>query len=108
MEKNEKINEAELIERAFLELVVSRVVERGICFSEFATQVWPELSGPTAIGKFREMRHGAWKTKKPQKITISAAYRMADFLDEDLGYLLSVAKERVKRTDFTNNQSVFY
>ena len=94
---NEEKDEFDLLEQSFLRLIISRIQERKICFKEFATQVWPELSEATAVGKFREMRHGSWKTGKPQRITISAASRMAQFLGEDLSYLLCVSRENVRK-----------
>ena len=98
----EKRDEADMLERAFIQVIVDRVEEMGVKYKAFATQVWPELSSASAQGKFNEMRKYSYKTGKPQRISISAAARMAAFFGEDLAYLLSVAKEQVKRNIYKN------
>jgi len=94
--KNEKnMVDANALERAFVELVARRVKERGWKKGEFAAAVWPEDAPKVAMARWTAMR-SLTKTGKPQGVLISDAERMAQVFGEDLGYLLSASKEKLK------------
>ena len=86
-------NEAELLERAFLRSIVDRLQKRGMNFSEFAVQVWPDVPKKTAVGKFRQLREPSTRTGKYQHLSLAAAANMAAILGVELSYLVVVAKE---------------
>jgi hypothetical protein len=58
--------------------------------------VWPEIDPKTAAAKWSAIRGNASNKGKSQSVLIADAQRMADILDEDLTYLLAVAKENAK------------
>lgn len=91
-----KNNFAMTLERAFVELVASRVKERGWKKGEFAALVWPDDTPKAAAARWTAMRSKASNTGKPQGVQISDAQLMADVLGEDLSYLLAVAKEQAR------------
>ena len=86
-------NEAELLERIFLRSIVERLQKRGMNFSEFAVQVWPDVPKKTAVGKLRQLREPSTRTGKYQHLSLAAAARMAAILGVELSYLVVVAKE---------------
>jgi hypothetical protein len=87
---------AQQLERAFVELVSKRADARGYKKGEFAHILWPKLNENLASTRWTTIRCQASRTGKPQNVTLADAQRMADALGEDLGYLLAVAKEKVK------------
>ena len=90
-------NETELMERAFVRLIVDRVQRQGMNFSEFAVQVWPDIPKKTAVGKFRQLREPSTITGKYQNLSLSAAAQMAKVLGLELNYLLVVAQEEARK-----------
>jgi hypothetical protein len=86
-----KKNYVDKIERLFIQSILARLEEKGMNYSEFAVQVWPDVPKKTAVGKFRLMRNAS-ADGKFQNITIMAASRMAETLDVELSYILAVAK----------------
>ena len=88
-------NESEMIERAFIRLIVSALQKRSMNFSEFAVQVWPDIPKKTAVGKFRQLREPSTRTGKHQNLSLSAAAQMAKVLGMELSYVIVVAKEEV-------------
>lgn len=89
---------ANALERAFVELVARRVEERGWKKGEFAAEVWPEDKPKVAMARWTAMRRKASKTGKPQGLSISDAERMAQVLREDLSYLLSATREKLRES----------
>lgn len=87
-----------LIERYFVSLVDERADARGWGKGEFAQQVWPRDNPKSAATKWAAMRGRSSNTGRPQGVLISDAQRMADVLDEDLTYLLAVAKEKARKS----------
>ena len=87
-------NFAMALERSFVELVASRVKQRGWKKGEFAALVWPGDTPKAAAARWTAMRSKASNTGKPQGVLISDAQRMAEVLGEDLSYLMAVAKEQ--------------
>ncbi|MEG6503339.1 MULTISPECIES: immunity protein [unclassified Desulfovibrio] len=92
-----KNNFAMALERAFVELVANRVKERGWKKGEFAAKAWPDDTPKAAAARWTAMRSKASNTGKPQGVQISDAQRMAEVLEEDLSYLLAVAKEQARQ-----------
>ena len=88
---------AQKLERAFVELVDSRAERRNFGKGEFAAQVWPDVPPKAAASRWSAIRGRATHTGKPQSVAIADAQRMAEVLDEDLSYLLAVAKENTSR-----------
>ncbi len=84
------------LERAFVTLIDARADRRGWGKGEFARMVWPEASPKVAAAKWAAIRGKASHTGKPQGVLVSDAQRMADILQEDLTYLLAVAKENAR------------
>ena len=84
------------IERAFVELVDKRADTRGYKKGEFAAKVWNDDTPKSAGRRWSVIRNTAKNTGKPQGVLISDAYRMAEVLGENLGYLLAVAEEKAK------------
>lgn len=89
-------NFAMALERAFVELVAERVKKRGWKKGEFAAMLWPDDTPKAAAARWTAMRSKASNTGKPQGVQISDAQRMAEVLEEDLSYLLAVAKEQAR------------
>lgn len=89
-------NFAMALERSFVELVASRVKQRGWKKGEFAALVWPGDTPKAAAARWTAMRSKASNTGKPQGVQISDAQQMAEVLGEDLSYLLAVAKEQAR------------
>ena len=89
-------NFAMALERSFVELVASRVKQRGWKKGEFAALVWPNDTPKAAAARWTAMRSKASNTGKPQGVQISDAQSMAEALGEDLSYLLAVAKEQAR------------
>lgn len=90
-------NETELMERAFVRLIVERLHKQGMNYSEFAVQVWSDVPKKTAVGKFRQLREPSTLTGKYQNLSLSAAAQMAKVLGLELSYLLVVAQEEARR-----------
>lgn len=88
---------AQKIERAFVDLVTAKAEQRDIGKMEFAAKMWPWMNPKIASTRWTAMRTRSAHTGKPQNITLADAQRMADALGEDLGYLLAVAKESVRK-----------
>lgn len=88
---------AQRLERAFVELVTTRTAQRDVGKMEFAAKMWPWMNPKIASTRWTAMRTRSAHTGKPQNITLADAQRMADALGEDLGYLLAVAKETVRK-----------
>ena len=78
-------------ERAYVALVNERAMLRGYKKGEFAAKLWPWMKPKVAA------REKAVHTGKPQSVTIADALRMADALGEDVGYLMVIAKESVRK-----------
>ena len=91
-----KNNFAMSFERAFVEMIASRVKKKGWKKGEFATKVWPDDTPKAAAARWTAMRSKASNTGKPQGVLISDAQLMAEVLGEDLSYLMAVAKEQAK------------
>lgn len=91
-----KNNFATSLERTFVELIASRVKDRGWKKGEFAAMVWPDDTPKAAAAKWTAIRNKASNTGKPQGVQISDAQLMAEVLGEDLSYLLAVAKEQAR------------
>lgn len=91
-----KSNFAMSLERAFVEMIASRVKKKGWKKGEFATKVWPEDTPKAAAARWTAMRGKASNTGKPQGVLISDAQRMAEVLGEDLSFLVAVAKEQAQ------------
>lgn len=89
---------AQKFERAFVDLVTVRAEQRGFRKGEFAAKMWPWMNPKIAATRWNAMRDKSAHTGKPQNITLADALRMADALGEDLGYLLSVTREGVRKT----------
>jgi len=85
------------LERSFVSLIDQRADARGWGKGEFARMVWPEIPAKNAASKWSAIRGKATNTGKPQGVLISDAQRMADILQEDLTYLLAVAKENARK-----------
>lgn len=85
------------LERAFVELVTSRAEQRGLGKMEFAAAMWPWMRPKIASTRWTAMRSKSAHTGKPQNVTLADAQRMAEALGEDLGYLLALAKETVRK-----------
>jgi len=85
------------LERAFVELITVRAEQRGMGKMEFAAQMWPWMKPKIASTRWSAMRSKSAHTGKPQQVTLADAHRMAETLGEDLGYLLSVAKDTVRK-----------
>ena len=79
-------------ERAYVALVTERAALRGYKKGEFAAKLWPWMKPKVAA-----IREKAVHTGKPQSVTIADALRMADALGEDVGYLMVIAKENVRK-----------
>lgn len=90
-------NETELMERTFVQLIVSHIQKKNMNFSEFAVQVWPDVPKKTAVGKFRQLREPSTRTGKYQNLALSAAAQMAKILGLELSYILVVAQEEARR-----------
>lgn len=80
------------LERAFVEMIASRVKKNGWKKGEFATKVWPDDTPKAAAARWTAMRGKASNTGKPQGVLIADAQRMAEVLGEDLSFLVAVAK----------------
>jgi hypothetical protein len=70
-------NFAMALERSFVELVASRVKQRGWKKGEFAALVWPDDTPEVAAAGWTAMRSKASNTGKPQGVQISDARQMA-------------------------------
>ncbi len=90
-------NETELMERAFVRLIVNHIQKQNMNFSEFAVLVWPDIPKKTAVGKFRQLRERSTRTGKYQNLSLSAAAQMAKVLGLELSYLLVVAQEDARK-----------
>lgn len=90
-------NETELMERAFVRMIVGRLQKHGMNYSEFAVLVWPDVPKKTAVGKFRQLREPSTRTGKYQHLSLSTAARMAKVLGLELSYILVVAQEEARR-----------
>ncbi len=75
-----KNNFATSLERAFVELIASRVKDRGWKKGEFAATVWPGDTPKAAAARWTAMRSKASNTGKPQGVQISDAQLMAEVL----------------------------
>lgn len=95
MEKNDF---PQMFERAFVALVTERAAARGYRKGEFAAMLWPWMKPKVAATRWNAIRDKAIPTGKPQSVTIADALRMADALGEDVGYLMVIAKENVRRS----------
>lgn len=92
------LDDAALLERAFVELVGERLEAHGWKKIDFAARIWPESSRKAASSKWNDIFSRASKTGKPQGLRLSEAQRIAQILGEDLVYLIAVANERNKKT----------
>jgi hypothetical protein len=88
---------AQKVERSFIEVVTNKADQRDLGKMEFAAAMWPWMKPKIASTRWTAMRTKSAHTGKPQNITIADAQRMADALGEDLGYLLALAKEAVRK-----------
>jgi hypothetical protein len=88
---------AQKLEREFVEVVTRKADQKNIGKMEFAASMWPWMKPKIASTRWTAMRTRSAHTGKPQNITIADAQRMADALGEDLGYLMSVAKEALRK-----------
>ena len=95
MKFGKNMADANALERAFVELVARRVKERGWKKGEFAAEVWSDDAPKVAMARWTAMR-SLTKTGRPQGVLISDAERMAQVLGEDLGYLLSASREKLR------------
>lgn len=93
----EKDDFPQKFERAFVALVNERAEDRGYKKGEFAAKLWPWMNPKIAATRWNAIREKAVHTGKPQNVTIADALRMADALGEDVGYLMVIAKENLKR-----------
>ena len=87
----------QMFERAYVALVTERSTARGYKKGEFATKLWPWMNPKVAATRWNAIRDKAVHTGKPQSVTIADALRMADALGEDVGYLMVIAKENVRK-----------
>lgn len=88
------------LERAFMQVILDRLGKKKRSFSDFAVEVWPAPTPKkTAVGKFRQLRTPSPVTGRCQSLSLGAAHRMAQALGEELGYLLAVARERIKNEE---------
>jgi hypothetical protein len=88
---------AQRIERAFVDVVTNKAEQRNMGKMEFAAKMWPWMNPKIASTRWTAMRTRSAHTGKPQNITLADAQRMADALSEDLGYLVAIAKEAVRK-----------
>jgi len=93
----EKDDFPQMFERAFVALVTERSEDRGYKKGEFAAKLWPWMNPKIAATRWNAIREKAVHTGKPQNVTIADALRMADALGEDVGYLMVIAKENLKK-----------
>ena len=92
---------AKSTEEEFIALIIERIQSRNFTHKDFAHAVWPEDSESTAKGRWRDMRDRRWRTGKRMPVSIENATRMASFFEEDVIYLLCLAKERALQKYFT-------
>ena len=93
----EKSDFPQMVERAYVSLVAERAEFRGYKKGAFAAMLWPWMNPKVAATRWNAIREKAVHTGKPQNVTIADAFRMADALGEDIGYLMAIAKENVKK-----------
>lgn len=93
----EKSDFPQIFERAYVALVTERAAARGYKKGEFAAKLWPWMKPKVAATRWNAIRDKAVHTGKPQSVTIADALRMADALGEDVGYLMVIAKEKVRK-----------
>lgn len=100
------VNFSTMLERCFVVLIDKRADARGWGKGEFAQKVWPEDNPKSAATKWAAIRSRSSNTGKPQGVLLSDAQRMAEALDEDLAYLLAVAKEKTRDADILHPDMV--
>jgi hypothetical protein len=62
-----------------------------------AVRIWPDVPKKTAITKLRDLREPNPTTGKYQHLSLASAFRMAEALDEDANYLISLARGLAER-----------
>jgi hypothetical protein len=87
----------QMVEREFVTVIARRADERGYGKGEFAVRMWPWMNPKIAATRWCSIREKAAHTGKPQIVSLADAQRMADAVGEELGYLVVVAKENVKK-----------
>ena len=93
MEKTERDDYPQRVERAFVDIITRRANLRGYGKGEFAAKMWPWMEPKTAATRWCSIREKAVHTGKPQSVSLADAQRMADALGEELSYLMVLAKE---------------
>lgn len=84
-------------ECCLIEYIVEKVKEQGLTHTEFAAQVWPDISRTHAFQKWKNMRLGERNTGKRQGLLIRDARKMAIILGVELSYLLLQATIRFEK-----------
>lgn len=94
-----------LVERSLVDLVAKRVQALGLSHARFAASVWPELPAKSASVRWAVIRTKSSNTGRPQGALIRDAFRMAEVLGDDLGYLLALATEEAKTAKKAKDRS---
>ncbi|MDL2209733.1 hypothetical protein LJC23_00020 [Desulfovibrio sp. OttesenSCG-928-I05] len=90
---------AEKFERAFVQLVVRKAGCTESALKEFAIKVWHDKDEKRAHEKIKLLTEGyqGKRAGKQQRLVFGDAQRMAQVLNQPLGYLVTLAEENVKR-----------